>query len=187
MAKIFITIILLFGSGVVGFFYLLPSWNEFQGIRKETDDLRNISAELDELTQKRKDLLDAINTVSRDDLKRIDSALPQGPKSAEFLVLLENLTNKHDLVLKRVDLASTAELKTAGSQPKPSGTPTVSASTVKEFPLSISVTGSYESFKGFLKDLEKNLRIVDILTLSFTSQGKNDQYDFSLKGKTYYQ
>lgn len=188
MPRLFITIILLLGSVLLGLFYLGPNFTHFRTLQKEVADLRNISAELDELIENRDALLDLINSVSRGDLGRIGEALPQGANSSEFLVTLEALAKRNNLVLRRVDLASPQEAQTRGGQPKPGGISNPPApATVKELPISMSVAGSYESFKQFLAELERNLRIADVESLSFTSPALPAQFEFSIRGKTYYQ
>lgn len=190
MPRLLITIILLFGAVVVGSFYLLPEWRSFRELREAAQELREISAELDLLTENRDELLSRINSISKDDLRRIDQALPTGPQSAEFLVLLEKLSSKNNLALRRVDLISEAALGSSpGGQPRPGGAPGKSVKTggIAEFPVGISLGGSYEAFKGFLNDLEQNLRTVDVTDISFTSPEKVNAFDFAVKAKTYYQ
>jgi Tfp pilus assembly protein PilO len=185
MPKIFITFILLSGSLIIGLFYLRPQWQQFGTLRLSAENLRNISAELDELIQNRDALTKTISAVSKTDLGKIDLALPQGPRSAEFLTLLEALAQKNKIILKQVNLSE--PLSPAGGLPKPGGNVSLpSASTFREIPVVLNVGGSYESFKSFLSDLEKNLRIIDIESVSFSGSG-NNQFDFSIRGKTYYQ
>lgn len=185
MPKLFITIILLLGSIVIGLFYLRPQWQQFTNVREETENMRNISAELDQLIQNRDALTKTINTVSRNDLQKIDSALPEGSRSADFLVLLEALAQKNKVVMRQVNLSEPTSQ--AGGLPRPGGTVSLpSSNTFRELPIVLNVGGSYESFKSFLRDLEKNLRVVDIQNISFSGSGIN-QFEFSVRGKTYYQ
>lgn len=186
MPRIFITIILIFGSIVLGAFYLRPQWQEFANLRIETEDLASVSSELDELIANRDTLIQTINSVSKDDLTRVNSALPQGVKSAEFLIMLEALANRNRVTLKQIDISSASVNKSG--QPRPGGAIAAPAKgTIQEFPISLSVSGSYEAFKEFLRDLESNLRLVDILEITFNSSGRAGNLDFSLRGKTYYQ
>lgn len=189
MSKVFITIALIFGSVVGGFFYMKPAWQEFQTIRGETEALRQTSIELDQLLENHDKIVQTINSISKEDIRRIDQAFPTGPKSGDFLVLLETLSLKRNLNLKRVDLASLSELKDSKAQPRPGGLtlPTAAPGTIKEFPITLSIGGSYDALKGFLADLEKNVRLIDIQSISFAAPGRPDQFEFTLRGKTYYQ
>jgi hypothetical protein len=51
--------------------------------------------------------------------------------------------------------------------------------------LGFSVTASYKTFKNFLGDLERSLRIIDVKTLSF-SAGDKDQYEYNLEINSYW-
>jgi hypothetical protein len=191
MSKLFVILVLIFSSGIIGFSYLDPAWKEFQSLRQNSESLANISAELDGLTENRDELVSSINTVSKENLERINQALPEGQHAAEFLVLLETLSKKHNMVLRRVDLAGAEEAQNTETRglPKP-GVGIVKSSptgSVEDFPFALDLGGTYESFKALLIDLEHNLRIIDVISVSFVSPGKPDQFSFSVKGKTYYQ
>lgn len=185
MSKIFITLILFLGSLVIGSFYLVPQWRQFSALQTETENLREISAQLDELISNRDALTKTINAVSRADLAKIDLALPQGPHSADFLVLLETLAKKNQVILKQVNLSETAG--GTGGLPKPGGSVSLpGASAYQELPITLNINGSYDSFKAFLKDLERNLRVIDIQSITFGGSSTN-QFELNLRGKTYYQ
>lgn len=186
MPKLFITLVLILGGTIVGVFYLRPQWQEFKTLGEEAENLRDLSAELDELIQNRDSLIQTLNSVSGEDLKRVDLALPQGARSAEFLTMLEILAKKNNILLRQVDLIEEPPSATGG-QPRPGGAVNLPRTgAYRELPITLSVTGSYESFKSFLRDLESSLRIIDVLGVSFSGSGRN-QFDFTVKGKTYYQ
>lgn len=178
---------------MIGVFYLRPEWGRFQELRVSTERLQQLSSEFDELIKNRDAFVDLINTVSKTDLDNIDKALPKGSQAGEILVTLENLVGKHGIVLQSIGL-------TGGREPasKVSSTPSIgSASSVsvttpapviKEFPVDLSITGSYESLKNFLLEIEKNLRITNAVSLSFGSFARPDEkINFSLRVKMYYQ
>lgn len=201
MSKLFISLLLFVATILVGTFYLTDQWNTFRSLQKENNDLLNTSRELDELIAKRQELVDEINRVSGSDLERITIALPQGSKAADLMVMLENLSVSTGLVLKRIDLASFVEgekpaapaAPPGAGQPRPAGFLAEAArpGSIKEFPIGLSVAGSYEAFKSFLGNLEKNLRFIDIQEVSFSSPageaGKAQLFEFQIKAKTYYQ
>lgn len=192
LPRLFITIILFLGAVFTSLFYLGPEWKRFNDIRQEVSRWNSVGVELDELIQNRDLLIETINTISKQDLDRINASLPEGPHSSDFLVLLENLSSAHGLILKRLDLASFTQPATTGtesSQPKPSGViiATPLADKTKEFPIHFNVNGSYKAFKDFLIDVERNLRLIDIQEISFSSTGKGDTIEFVVKAKTYYQ
>ena len=203
MPRIFITLILLFGIFILVFFYLLPAWGSFNDLQQGNQDLQKFSEEFDELIQNRDNLIKTINTLSKDDLNSLDEALPQGAKAAEFLVALDNLAKKNNISIKRVDVPNIEvkggnQTKTSGDSTSNKGIPRPGVTTITqapqklgsvgELPLSLGVSGVYESFKQFLWELEKNLRVVNVSELSFNAPAdSNKPIDFSLKLTTYYQ
>lgn len=189
MSRLFIIIFFLFGAGVVGLFYLKPEWQKFQTLRQENKELQQTSAEFDSLTERRDALIEEVNAISKEQRNLIGQALPKGPAAADFLVGLEALTKKRAIALRRVDLASTIEVKGKSGQPQTVGAVAAlpNKEAIFEFPISLSVSSSYESFKEFLHDLEKNLRLIDIQEISFFAPPKGQLFDFNLRLKTYYQ
>ena len=177
----------------MGWFYLRPEWKYFQELRSSNERLEQLSAEFDELIKNRDTLVDLINSVSKNDLDRIDKALPKGSQAGEILVMLENLVGKNDLSLQSIGLSAGAEQfsKTAVGPKLGSVSPLapqIQPESIKDFPVDLSVAGSYESLKKFLAEIESNLRVTDAASLSFGGMNKpEEKVNFSLRVKMYYQ
>lgn len=190
MARYILIILLLLGAGLIGFFYLRPSWENFQATRKNNADLENLSVELDELISGRDVLLQKINSVSKANLDRIEHALPKNAQTADFLVFLEELSNKHALKLNTsFEGASETRGRAVSSQPRPSGATPIQGGedAIRELTGGISIAGPYEAVRSFLADLEKSLRITDTVSISFSSPSDlKNQFQFSLNLKSYY-
>jgi Tfp pilus assembly protein PilO len=98
---------------------------------------------------------------------------------------------KYDTTNQTTATASTGA--TAGSTP---ANGTVSATTANNYGtwnLEFSTTGTYNNFLNFMKDLENNLRIVDISSISFSSNASSgvgsvasNIYTYDFKIKTYW-
>lgn len=186
MPKSFITLILLLGAVLIGVFYLRPQWQRFQGLRESSEHLEELSTEFDTLIKNRDSLVDLINVVSKKDLERIDKALPKGSQAGEVLVVLENLVGKHGLTLQSIGLQSVNE--PASETKILSQTSVRPVDAIREFPVDLNIKGPYESFKNFLAEIEKNLRITDVTSLSFGApSGADDKINFNVRIKMYYQ
>ncbi len=200
MPRFFLTVLLLLGSVATGLFYLQPEWIRFQKLRGETEILRQISTELDDLVKNRDLLLEAINSITKDDRDRIEKALPKGPHSGDLLVLLENLAAKNRVKLQQLDITIPAgsrrpsETTRLPKQPLPG--PSNASEIVPAFstmPLTLTLAGTYEDFKTILADFENNLRLIDIQDITFGAPAgtgdKNLKQDtnFILRAQTYYQ
>ena len=51
--------------------------------------------------------------------------------------------------------------------------------------LGFSVSGSYENLQAFLADLAKSLRLVDVTSVTFSSNDRN-VYDYNIELQTYW-
>lgn len=194
MPQIIITILLFAGTVAGAIWYAGPQWKTFRELREEANFLQEISGELDELIQSRNRLLASVNSVSAEDLERISESIPDGQGSADLLNLLEEQSIRHGLVLSKIDLAGTSGSapvsENAGRNlPRPSASSArpKPADSVQELPVSLTLTGSYESFKAFLRDLEQNRRIVDVQSVAFSSPDQKTVFSFNLKIQAYYQ
>ncbi|OHA00689.1 MAG: hypothetical protein A3C07_00510 [Candidatus Sungbacteria bacterium RIFCSPHIGHO2_02_FULL_47_11] len=193
MSRIIATILFLIGALAVGIIYLAPQWDRFKSLRTEIDSLEAMSAELDELVKKRDILFDSVNALPRNQLAQISQAVPLGTQSSELLVVLETLAADHNVALKSIDIAvssapATPQLVAIG-QPVPGGLSPASLfdDSIRELPITLNLTGSYESLKNFLRDLEQSIRIIDVVDISFGSVEKGGLINFSVRAKTYYQ
>ena len=80
----------------------------------------------------------------------------------------------------RVPQAGTGSFNVVTEQPKTQLSETISAS--------MEVSGSYEAFKDFLRDIESSIRITDVESLDLTPpSGSSGEFNFKLSLKTYYQ
>lgn len=129
-------------------------------------------------------------------LQKLDSILPNNQDIPNLLVQIEALANDGGVVLKDVVITASSEDKTT-SKAQEIRTGDVSQEKIptdyKSININLKLTTSYESFKNFLKTIENNLRLVDIDSISFSSQAKDNTkeggntFDFDIMLKTYYQ
>lgn len=212
MSKIVTALIFFLAAIVLGFFYTLPSWQRFGALGGEVTALAAASEEFDQLIANRDNLINLINGITKDNLERLDAIFPQGAHASDFLVAVEALTTESTMALRRIDLVSpssggqgTEKSGAPAGQPRPtttvgmagaagSGATTNGAKRsekvpgAQELPFSVQVAGTYENFKKFLVNTERDLRLIDVDEISFSASGKKDEsIEFTLKAKTYYQ
>lgn len=202
--------LLLIGALLIGIFYLKPAWNRFQEIRRETEHVRALSAEFDELIQNRDALIAKLNLVSKDDLRKLEALIPQGAQSLEYLISLQQASRDHGigLAFTKADISPPVSSSAGTSQKSPqtsskpgspqmlnpSEQPTIQTIAIKDLPVGVDVSGSYEPLKKFLERLERFGRLTDISTLNFSAQSGSgnqasspDSFTFSMSLITHYQ
>ena len=102
--------------------------------------------------------------------------LPHNIDNVRLALDLDGIASRHGLRVQDVTVQTSAEASSQGRIAQDSGP-------VDSVVISFSVVSQYPNFVAFLKDLEKSLRIVDVVSLSFTTKqgGALAEYDVSVK------
>jgi hypothetical protein len=192
MSKFVFTLLLILGVVLVSVFYFVPEWERFQSIRAQISTLEAVSVEFDELLRQRDSLFDIVSRFSPADRERIEQTIPKGPEAGALLVLLERLANQDGVLLKNINVSTPSVVQSTpppSDQPRPQGTPRPGGAgegKIKELPFDVNIAAPYQSLKTFLGDLERSVRIIDVLSISFNAAGLLPVYDVSIRAKAYY-
>ena len=140
-------------------------------------------------------LLKAYNEISQADKDRLGNFLPSTVNNIQFILEVERVANLHNMPIKDIKFDSV----------KKDVAPTDTTTIVSEvnvdnlpygvFPIEFTTEGNYDSFVAFLKDLEYNLRLVDVKSVSFSIPDSSVKiasgidpniYTYDLKVETYW-
>ena len=161
---------------------LSSSYNEALGNSKA------LEAERDKLTAK-------YNTINPADIAKLEKLIPDSVDNIRLILEIEKTALPYGMTLKDVKydtlLSATADGQTRAVE-------TGAKATTSRLPygiwdLEFSTEGTYSNFVNFVKDLESNLRIVDVTSIEFSSPdvvGLNpnlpQSYKYQFKIKTYW-
>lgn len=147
------------------------------------DNSKALEAERDKLTQK-------YNSFNPDNLSKLQKLLPDSVDNIRLILEIGEVAKPYGMLLKDVKYdteskdSSISNLK-AGESP--------SQKDYGIWNLEFGTQGTYSNFVNFIKDLENNLRIVDISSIQFSSStgiGLNpalsESYKYTFKIKTYW-
>lgn len=154
----------------LGYFFVWPEYGKLADlgskVREKNLFLENKSNALASI----KKLISNHNSISQDDREKLASMLPETVDEPGLFVLFETLALKNKMALLALDISereAAADLKNLG---------------IKEVFISANLTGGeYNDFKNLLGDLESNLRLLDIVAVSYTP----DPSSLALNIKTY--
>ncbi|MFA6392702.1 MAG: hypothetical protein WCW54_01270 [Candidatus Paceibacterota bacterium] len=146
--------------------------------------------------QKRQDsLLQDYNAIKQEDKDRLTNFLPNAVNNIQFILEVERIANLHNMPVKNIKFEAMKKNDT------PVNANMIVAEVAKDarpygiFPIEFTTESDYATFVLFLKDLESNLRLVDIKSISFsvpdanikTVGGANPNiYTYTLKVETYW-
>jgi hypothetical protein len=134
-----------------------------------------------ELT-KIKELLSSYDGIDKKYIDKVNAIAPFKKNKEELFSEINYLISKNQLFLQSVSLGEIGAYQDNSSLGI-DGAAGAIAGNVEAVSIEIAVTGTnYESFKNLLSALENNLRLMDVVTVSFSPVGKTT----SLTINTYY-
>lgn len=147
-----------------------------------------------ELQNKQDVLLKAYNEIKQEDKNRLKSLLPDSVNNIGLIIEIERIAIIHGMPIKDIKFEAK---KKDGAPIDPN---VIVAETAVDnrpygvFPIEFSTDGKYDNFVLFLKDLEYNLRLVDVKSVSFSvpdatkviEAGDPNIYHYTLKIETYW-
>jgi hypothetical protein len=204
----------------VGLFFLVidPSYLEIKELNANIATYNTALSNSTDLQKTRDSLIGTYKNIKIEDKDRLEHLLPSSVNNIELILEIEKIANLKNMVIKDIkfdtkDSGSTEEADTnnpTGDQEAPKTTEVVSAKSKVEslpygiFEMEFKVEGKYDTFVSFLKEIEHNLRLVDMKSISFTvpkqeSEKTNTQtttkegkavdpniYTYTLKIQTYW-
>ena len=167
---------------------------EVNEVRAVNDQYISAIANADQLVKVRDSVLKDYNALSENDRDRLDKMIPNTVDNIRLIIDLNSVALRRGFSLRNIRATA------SGSNSKQAATPTVQVSnsgsqgvangsiptpTLDTVTVSFSVTAPYQQFIDLLKDLEANLRIMDITHLTVAA-GQGGMYDFGVELKTYW-
>ncbi len=134
------------------------------------------------LQEVRDDLLKKRKSFSKADLSRLEKLIPESADNVKLVMELQNIASKYGLSIQSASSEKDDGLtKKKGRNRKVNFD--IQTKDYGTITLSFTITGPYQSFLSFLKDVEDNIRITDVkdLTISPVDNGSGYQYDISLE------
>ncbi len=190
MFKTIFSLISLVAAGAIFFLYTQPTYDQVKSSNSEIsqyDEALNKAAELQQLKQT---LLSKYNTFNPSDVERLQKLLPDHVDNVRLILDIDSIAGRHGMAIQNVVVSSSQSSKTSQT-----AIGTVSSSKQKYDSLTIKFTsqGTYDDFRGFLEDMQRSLRIVDLvsLTITRTSEGAagaaaGPLYNYEVTMRTYW-
>lgn len=186
---------------VIGFLtFTNPIFQDVSSLRAQVASYDEALGNSKLLENARDDLTSKSSKITQDNLYRITKFLPDNVDNIRLILEIEKLATPYGMALRDVKYDTASQnATTAGASPTPapisaSPTSTTSSRDYGVWNLEFSISGSYTNFMSFLQDLERNLRIVDVSSIEFSSDvgagltpsTSPDIYKYSFKIKTYW-
>ncbi|MBP6883980.1 MAG: hypothetical protein KBC06_01995 [Candidatus Pacebacteria bacterium] len=187
---------ILIVTSIAGFIlFTSPMYSEISTLRAQEASYNEALGNSKALENERDKLTKKYNTINPDDLLKIQKFLPDNVDNIRLILEIEKIAMPYGMSLRDVQYSTLK--KTDGTEDPQVVAPVTNDPTAnKEYgawDLEFSTQGNYNNFINFVHDLEKNLRIVDISSVDFSSEvgaglspSLAESYKYTFKIKTYW-
>lgn len=185
MFRIIFLIISIVGSGLLFIVYTKPLYTDLQKSREELAAYETSLASAKKLRIAKDDLTNRYNSVSAEDRERLRKLMPDNVDNIRLIIDIQKIASKYGMLPK--DIKFDAKGKEAPAPGTPGQFNQAGGKEYGTFEMDFSVNGTYANFLAFSRDLEKSLRLVDIVSVGFSStEQPGSVYKYSYKIRTYW-
>ena len=169
-------------AGLAYYIYVSPVYDSISGIRSDLSYRKNVLQKAKNLATQRDEMLASYNSISEGDIEKLGKIIPAKFSSVELANNISAVALKSGLTIKQVKITS--------ETPSSNGGEVILSEEVKPYKtytISFSTSGQYSQFSQFLKDLESNIYLNDLdsMTVGPSSDDKANKLDFGLVLKVY--
>ena len=161
-------------------FFTNDHFHNIQTLRTQAAEYDRALTQSKALLAQRDSLKTKYDSISPENLDKIKKLAPDSVDNVRLIIDINGIATRRGMTIRGIKIQSNAGSSAKQGSLGPDNNPYGS------IVLSFSVTAPYDVFKGFLQDLERSLRVVDIQSLSFTASDKTDSYDYNVALKTYW-
>ncbi len=176
--RLFLPILFLAISGSLFFLYIDPAYKGVQALLTEQEQIDQALSRSRELQDVRDALLARYNTFPTTEIDRLQKLVPDHVDNVRLILDLDSMAGKYGMRVRDVSIQGDTTRQDSGALG-------IDDSAYESVVLSFAVSGSYDTFRRFLVDLERSLRLVDVVGLSFQAS-ETGIYDFTFNIKTYW-
>jgi len=166
------------------FLYLSPWIKEIKSLALKKEEYNTVLAKTQELKDMRDAVLQDYNSISQEDIEKLNKVVPEKFDSVLFANDLNNMAVKYGLTIKSIKSNSITQ------SDREQVLATEETIPYRAYSISVTLTGPYAEFIKFLGTLETNLRLIDVRSLGirYVKDEKvptNDKSDYSLEVDIY--
>lgn len=167
---------------------------EVTAVRDVNDQYLSAIDNADKLIKVRDAVLKQDRSISDADRDRLDKMLPNTVDNIRLIIDLNSIALRHGFPLRNIKASATSAKPNTPAVPvaqdasaRAGENNTIPTPVLDTVTVSFGVTASYQQFIDLLKDLESNLRVMDVTKLSLTAnQTTAGAYDFGVELRTYW-
>lgn len=175
MFKALIPIIAVIGAVGLFFTYVQPTFSDIRVAQVEVEQYSEAVGQAEQLRTRIDELKMRMDSLTSEDLERLEALVPDVVDEVSLFVDIDALAQAHGIVLQNIKVGK-FELSVdeeheealaflAGSDPHALSS---QDNSYESLDIGFQISGTYESFRAFLSDLERSLSLMDVMKVHFT-------------------
>lgn len=156
------------------------------GIKELQAEADRLNAGLEitaELMKLNKELEDKIKSIDQNQLQNLDRFLPDSVDNVQLVLDVNSIAVSSGMKIGGIKIDDTEQKSTDVTIPVASST----EPKVAKLQMTFTVEGSYQTFLGFLDNLSRSLRLLDVLSIKFKADEKGANfYKYEVTIQTYW-
>lgn len=166
----------------VGLYYMVisPQYAKYQAKKAEAAQYTEVLENINDLTERRDDLLVKYQAMPKVELDRLEKILPDTIDSVRLAMDLDSIASLYGISIKTVKVNQEKVDSSATVIETSSGKP------YNKVSVEFSFVSSYVNFRRFMHDIEQSLRITDVRTVSFTANAESGLNEYRISIDTYW-
>lgn len=169
MRLIFSTSLLIISIALF-FIFINPTFINIKDIKQEVLVYNTALDNSTELQKTRDSIIDIYKKIKQEDKDKLSHFLPSNINNIDVILEIEKIANFHGMPIKNINFETQDlnENNTSGNNKvvMPEKDPADNLP-YGIFPMEFVLEGRYDTFLSFLNDLESNLRLINIKSISF--------------------
>lgn len=164
----------------VGLFYTFTNveYKKVQSLSALASQYQDVLKNVSGITRLRDGLLIAYEEFPQEAIRRIEKVLPDNVDTVRLALELDSMASRYGIAIKNVRLGNDTNSSPLPILPE-------NASSYEKAAVSFSFVSNYANLKRLLADMENNLRIMEVKSLSFQADD-NGLYEHEVVVETYW-
>ena len=165
----------------VGLFYAFTN-DQYQDVKQLyalASEYKSVLRNISEIVEFRDRLRVTYEALPKEEIERINKVLPDNIDTVRLALDLDSMASRYGISIKSIK-TETGATRGANTVVLPEDGEVYESATV-----ALSFVSNYENFKRLMADIEKNLRIMNIKSISFQTSD-NGLYNYEISAETYW-
>ncbi len=165
------------------FMYIKPMTVEVKARRAEKEEYTKVLTRVDEIKTKRDNIIAEYNSISPEEIDRLNKIIPEKINSVSLLNDLSVIASAYGITIKEFKITDgdNASRDVVGANV---------SGVYKTSHITMNVNANYEVFLSFLEDIERSLSLIDVVNLNIVpgptlKSGAPGPMQISLEANTY--